>query len=421
MGRRFVAGVLGFGLSLAGATASIAAPSVAAVGNEGVTLGSVTSGGIGEPRGVGPGVDALLVPDVATAKKLVGASGRVESGNVDAYVATYSPESDAGYYAVTRDRGTSIAAAARARLSTMPGFNSTATDTSSSPQTILVFSKFTRAQIDESLATLTTSIDSAKIAASFYYEPENDSIRLGMPMAQVNSGYSIPITDVPIALVDGQVKDTIYRDNMPAPFRGGGAIYDINRSRCTSGIPAYNSAGTRGYFTAAHCFPLSSDVWAASTLAGGSNTGKVNHRFGTAAVDAEFVSGKTYTGRIYTGLTLSVSKPTVGSYFPAAGAGNRLCFSGSTTGVQCGNSLVTYSGNFCVPPEPCNSDLLALRGGVASEGGDSGGSVYANFGDTVKVSGIIRGHYDPFIGQSTTFAVDWRKIVSTYNATLMLG
>lgn len=420
MGRSFVAGVLGFGLTIVVATASMAATQVPVLGNEGVSPSSVPSASEGQPRGVGPGVDALLVPDLATAQTLVGANGRVESGNVHAYVATYSPESDAGYYAITRDRGTSIAAAARARLSTMPGSNSSATNTPSSRQTILVFSKFTTAQIDESLATLTTNIESAKITASFYYEPENDSIRLNMRKAQVNSGFSIPITDVPIRLVDGEVKDTTYRDNMPVPFRGGGAIYNLDRARCTSGIPAYNSAGTRGYFTAAHCFGLSSYVWASSSLAGGSNTGKVSHRYGTDTVDAEFVSGKTYTGRIYTGLNLSVSKPIVGSYFPAAGAGNRLCFSGSTTGVQCGNSVVTYSGNYC-GATGCNSDLLALRGGVAAEGGDSGGPLYANFGDTVMVSGIIRGVTDPPIGQSTTFAVDWRKIASRYDATLMLG
>lgn len=274
VGRRFVAGALGFGLSLVGATASMAAPPVAVVGSEGVTLGSLTSGRMGQPRGVGLGVDALLVPDKVTAQKLVGASDRVESGNVDAYVATYSPESDAGYYAVTRDQGTSIDAA-RARLSTMSGSSSSATDTSSSHQTILVFSKFTRAQIDESLATLTTSIESANTAAAFYYEPENDSIRLGMRMAQVNSRFSIPLIDVPIRLEDGQVVDAYYRENMPAPFRGGGTVYNTGLGRCTSGIPAYNASGTPGYFTAAHCFALSSWVFASSSLAGGSNTGKV--------------------------------------------------------------------------------------------------------------------------------------------------
>lgn len=369
-----------------------------------------------QPRGVGPGVEVVMVPDVAAAQKLLGSSDRVESGNVNAYVATYSPEVDAGYYAVTKDQAIS-ATEASDRLSALQTTDASAASTGH--QTILVFSRFTRDQIDQSIATLTESIGSAKADAAFYYDPATDSILLGINLA-ASPSVSIPQTTVPITLSDGDVGDAYYRENMPAPFRGGGTIYDVGLRRCTSGIPAYNASGTPGYFTAAHCFSLSSWVFASSSLAGGSNTGKVSHRYGTAAVDAEFVSGKTYTGRIYTGTSLSISKPIVGTYFPAAGVGNRLCFSGSTTGVQCGNSLITYSGSFC-GDTGCNSDLLALRGGVATEPGDSGGPVYANFADTGKVSGIVRGYYDPFIGESTTFAVDWRKIANTYAATLMYG
>ena len=418
MAKRFVAGVVGIGLALVWSASSAAAPPVAAMGTAGADRSSSPTASVSLPRGVAPGIDVLLVPDVATAQKLVGASDRVESGNVEAYVATYSPESDAGYYAVTRDQGISYDVA-RARLSGMSASGLPPVD-ASAHQTILVFSRFTSAEIDKSLATLTSSIESTSAFAAFYYDPADDSIRLGMQMSQPNGRIALPITDVPIKTNDAVVADAYYRENMPSPFRGGGTIYDTGLRRCTSGIPAYNASGIPGYFTAAHCFSLSSWVFASSSLAGGSNTGTVTHRYGTGAVDAEFVSGKTYTGRIYSGFDLSVSKPIVGTYFPAAGAGNRLCFSSSTTGNQCGNSLVTYAGHYC-GSTGCNDDLLALRGGVATEPGDSGGPLFANFGDTVKVSGIIRGLEDPPVGQSTTYAVDWRKIASTYAATLMYG
>lgn len=417
MGKAFAAAVLVLGLPLL----LVVAPSDAPASSTGpkVTVGSLPLEGAEEGTGLAPGVDAVVVPDRATAQRLVGSSDRVESGLVNAYLATYSPEFDAGYYAVTKDQGIS-SAGVRAQLSKLDSSNSPRPSASSGHQTILVFSHFTRAQIEKSLAQVTASIESSEATAAFYYDPASDSILLGVQMPQAGDQYSPPVTDVPVQVDSKQVSDVYYREDMRAPFRGGGTIYNTSLGRCTSVIPAYNSAGTSGYFTAAHCFALSAWTFSSSSLAGASNTGKVTHRYGTAAVDAEFVSQRTYTGRVYTSADLSVSKPIVGTYYPPAGVGNRLCFSGSTTAVQCGNALITYYGSYC-GATGCNDDLLALRGGVATQGGDSGAPLYANFGNTVKVSGIIRGLKDPWIGESTTFAVDWRKIASTYNASLMYG
>ncbi|KTF04050.1 hypothetical protein HMPREF3167_00655 [Trueperella sp. HMSC08B05] len=51
---------------------------------------------------------------------------------------------------------------------------------------------------------------------------------------------------------------------------------------------------------------------------------------------------------------------------------------------------------------------------------DSGGMAYADFGSSVKVTGIVSGIKNPLIGKSTTYVVDWRKIAATYAARLML-
>jgi hypothetical protein len=367
-----------------------------------------------QPRGVAPGVDAVLVPDVETAQQIVGSSSRVESGNVDAYVATYSPELDVGYYAVTADQGKSSAEARRlvtAHLQPAKG--------PPQHQTVVVYSQYTAAQIDQSLAALSGTIGASGVRAAFFYVPAEDAITLWYD-AKSDGVLALPEVAVPVKVVGGSVLDSLYREDMRAPFRAGGTIYDTGGGRCTSGIAAFNANGSPGYFTAAHCFALSQWVFSSDSLAGASNTGTVSHRYGTGAVDAEFVSAKSYTGHVFTGWDLQTSKPVIGTHFPAAGVGNRLCFSGSTTGVQCGNALVTYAGNFC-GETGCNSDHLALRGGTSSQPGDSGAPVFANFADKAKVSGIIRAHVDPWIGESTTFAVDWRRIAATYNATLMYG
>lgn len=343
------------------------------------------------------------------AQSLVGDSDRVESGLVDAYVATYSPEHQAGYYAVTTDQGLSFATATALAGSV---------DVSSADQTVLVFSRYSSAQIESSLADIRGAVEAVQANAAFYYEPAIDGIILTVDARHRSGRFSMPTTAVEVHLDEGLVSDGYFAENMRTPFRGGGTLYDLDGRRCTSGIPAYNASGTPGYFTAAHCYDLGENVYSSSWHSGASITGSVTHRYSTQHVDAEFVSGGSYIGHVF--VADSSSLRVAGTYFPAAGVENRLCFSGSTTGKKCDNNLITYQGEFC-GTTGCNSDHIALRGGTSSQGGDSGGPAYATFGSSLKVSGIVRGHKDPLVGESTTFVVDWRKIAYRYSATLMTG
>ena len=50
-----------------------------------------------------------------------------------------------------------------------------------------------------------------------------------------------------------------------------------------------------------------------------------------------------------------------------------------------------------------------------------GGPVFANFGSSVRVTGMITGHFDPLVGQSTTYVTDWRAVRDNYGARLIYG
>ncbi len=217
----------------------------------------------------------------------------------------------------------------------------------------------------------------------------------------------------------GYYQDDVHNENVRAPFVGGAAVFGYQQGklvRCTSGIPALNANGTRGYFTAGHCFDLLSYVWTSSSLSGSSNSGCVTHSY-NAKIDAEFVSGKTYEGKVLAG---STRKPMIGTWHPAGGKGNRLCFQGSTTGNVFNNAVTNYGLTRCFGGVRL-SNLISLRGGRSSQNGDSGGSVYANFGGSVRVTGTIAGRVDsPSVG-STTYVTDWRAVRDNYGARLIYG
>lgn len=216
---------------------------------------------------------------------------------------------------------------------------------------------------------------------------------------------------------DSAAASADYREGMGIPAKGGGKIHN-NARGCSAGITARNSNGTLGTFTAGHCFNLKDAIYTGSN----SRLGSVTHFYGYPKLDAQFVSGGSYYApKVITGASSSpVIKPVKSWYFPVPGEGNRLCFSGRTSGENCGNSLHGYGGSYCVDYE-CHENLIMLTGGSPSQGGDSGGTVYANFGDSVRVSGIVSGVKPYTLHGAMTFASDWREIERTYGAKLVYG
>lgn len=337
----------------------------------------------------------------------------------------FDTETGIGYVAVARDANSTvhayiegepqIAADSSITPSTLASVNSTS---STGDEVLVIFSRYTAAEILTAMDMLIDHFEEAGLTVVFGYDSRVDAIQLGgnLTQAQIDE---IPAIGVQYYVEFGAYQDDYYNEDARAPFIGGATIRGYKNGalfRCTSGIPARNSNGTPGYFTAGHCFELTSHVWTSSSLSGASNSGRVTH-FYNSKIDAQFVSGKSYTGHIYSG---SIKKRVIGTWHPLASQGNRVCFQGSTTGNVCSNQIIAYDQTTC-SPSGCFSGLIALRGGTSSQNGDSGGSVYANFGSSVRVTGIVRGHYDPLIGQSTTYVTDWRAIRNNYAASLLYG
>lgn len=282
-------------------------------------------------------------------------------------------------------------------------------------QVQLRVSRFTSEEIDGSMEAVQQALLHQNLSGSIDYDPWTDSLEVGISSAE---DFALPDTDVPVHLVIANVSAAVENNAMPSPFRGGGALY-AGGWRCTSGIPAYNASGTPGIFTAGHCFSAGNYVY--SDPGGSRYAGRVTHTFGYSSVDAQFISGAKYTPQVYTNSGLRGSKRVVGTYHPTPSSDHRLCFTGSTTGVVCNNYVTGYKGAYCDNQMGvCFSNLITLYGGTSAQDGDSGGTTYANFGSSVKVTGMVSGMKNPLIGKSTTYVVDWRNVAATYAARLML-
>lgn len=354
------------------------------------------------------------------AKKLFGVSDRNGEGSPDAYTVDLDPETGVVWAPVFRDEvGRSKQLDSISAEEDRPNLQ----DRSAEDAIAIRESRYTLAQVEAALAEVERIAVTNKTAAGFWYAPSSDSILI---QGQYGGEKFFPnqINGVDISFAPGKISNSVRNENTRAPFNGGAAVWGKSRSssnsysRCTFGIPAKNARGTKGIFTAGHCFQLNSHTFTSSTLSGQSNAGRVTHSYTYPNVDAQFISGKTYNGKIYASGGI---KPVKGTYFPEAGVGKRLCFTGSTSGVRCQNSVVGYNRTVVYDSGDTVHGLIALSGYQPAAGGDSGGPVYANFGNTVRVSGIISGYYTPTVGASTTYAADWRQIASAYGASLLLG
>lgn len=302
---------------------------------------------------------------------------------------------------------------------TVAGIPFTIESAPSPDQAVIRVSQYTSDEIEATFVALEDYLKANILSGSMEYDGWTDTIVLAGDSTIKAS--DIPATTVPVVIEVAEVSALVYNFGMVAPFKGGGAIYDMNNSRCTSGIPAYNAKGSPGYFTAGHCFSSGGYVHSKDTSkAGRYYTGTVSHTFGYPTVDAQFVSGTSYNGKILASTSLNSAKPVIGVYRPEVSASNRVCFTGSTTGTKCNNHVTGYNGRYC-DKGICHEKLMTIKGGTSAQKGDSGGPVFANFGSDVKVTGIISGLRNPIIGNSTTYVETWSRIADSYNARLMVG
>jgi hypothetical protein len=204
------------------------------------------------------------------------------------------------------------------------------------------------------------------------------------------------------------------RDDSP-PFYGGGGLR-ASGALCSAGYTVTNATGNRWMVSAGHCYAIGTRVNTESNLRYfGTVTNRALASLGQAGLDMELLNGGSYAGRIFTGGVLSsTSIPVVAAGAASVGYAN-YCHSGRTTGEQCGHTAVSTSAQVCTQTG-CKTNVIAFRGGVLSQGGDSGSPFYAKD----SRGAWIRGHVIAGDG-TTSYAEKWTKVAARYGVSIVTG
>jgi hypothetical protein len=213
----------------------------------------------------------------------------------------------------------------------------------------------------------------------------------------------------------GTISDTYSRkDDIPA-YYGGGGLY-ASGGYCSAGYAVQNSVGTRFMVTAGHCYANGTSVSTESNLR---TVGVVQNRLlaslGNGPVDMELLGGQSYWGRIFTGSNNSTtSMPVVGAGSAFVGY-NNYCFSGRTSGEQCGHTATSITGQVCTQTG-CKSPVIVFSGGNAPQGGDSGSPFYAKDASSVWIRGHVLAS-----GGGTGYAEPFTQTQARYGISIVTG
>lgn len=212
-----------------------------------------------------------------------------------------------------------------------------------------------------------------------------------------------------------KVSDLFHRrDDTPA-FYGGGGLR-ASGALCSAGYTVTNASGNRWMVSAGHCYAIGTRVNTESNLRYfGTVTNRALASLGQPGLDMELLNGQPYAGRIFTGgVTSSTSIPVVAAGSASVGY-NNYCHSGRTTGENCGHTAVSTNAQVCTQTG-CKSPVIAFRGGVLSQGGDSGSPFYAKD----SRGAWIRGHVIAGNG-TTSYAETWNKVAARYGVSIVTG
>jgi streptogrisin C len=151
--------------------------------------------------------------------------------------------------------------------------------------------------------------------------------------------------------------------------RGGSALSD-----CTSGFVVANSAGTRGFVTAAHC----GNTESYSDFDGTSTSTTFQSETFDADQDFQWhTTPLTEVPEFYADLTTSARVLTGRRLRSSTAVGNTTCHRGATSGYSCGSvQSTTYQPTYAGACNgfTCTSTYISVTGsGLACAGGDSGG------------------------------------------------
>jgi hypothetical protein len=168
--------------------------------------------------------------------------------------------------------------------------------------------------------------------------------------------------------------------------------------------------------TAGHCYANGTSVSTESNLR---TVGVVQNRLlaslGNGPVDMELLGGQSYWGRIFTGSNNSTtSMPVVGAGSAFVGY-NNYCFSGRTSGEQCGHTATSITGQVCTQTG-CKSPVIVFSGGNAPQGGDSGSPFYAKDASSVWIRGHVLAS-----GGGTGYAEPFTQTQARYGISIVTG
>lgn len=229
---------------------------------------------------------------------------------------------------------------------------------------------------------------------------------------------------VPVSYVKGEVARADGRYDDYAPYYGGGAILnDDNHARCTAGWAATDGSGQSYLLTAGHCGRVGGGWHNGSWTTPGTGLWIGSGVQENSGHDLLLISASS-AGRIWDGDSSGTfTKGVVG--WDWVYANEWVCQSGSTSGAVCGiqnTSNFTYGGWYLDAYGNTEywSDLIVARrtdGGLPSQGGDSGGPVFALSGNSsVVAKGTVTAH-----DGSTFYYQDFATAARDFGITVKTG
>ncbi|MER6912103.1 hypothetical protein ABT354_10560 [Streptomyces sp. NPDC000594] len=199
-----------------------------------------------------------------------------------------------------------------------------------------------------------------------------------------------------------------HRRNDDAPFDGGAGIRTLPSGPCSLGIAVRGGSGQVVSTASAACHTGSPVVTETGLTVGGL-------AYRNTELDVALIAGQSYSGRIYTGNVVSTTTTPVLSAGAAALGERDICFSGRTSGEQCGHAVISTSAQLCYAR--CWGPLVVIRGGaVLPQQGDWGGPVYKK-----EAAGAhVRGQVFATSGGSC-YLTSWPRISATVGVSIVTG
>jgi hypothetical protein len=251
-------------------------------------------------------------------------------------------------------------------------------------------SAFTKASLAAALKTVTTVIretNNSSSSWSFSYNPESDHIEAAgaIPAEAVEILKSVPN----VTVTTGKGMEAQTRGSDQSPHWGGAVMTNgLYNKLCSTGFPVIGGSGTQYMVTAAHCFPLGTNVFSPDDTnyytEAGINTDQIGEivRYENRERDIALIGDDTYAAAVYMGNKTGTGYPISSGRDPLVG--DVLCVSGISTYQNCGKKVVslqttaTYGGQV-------KEHLADYVGGKPTLGGDSGGPVVNLGASTVGI------------------------------------